>query len=211
MVIVVYIHLYFTSLRRHYTTAAGEKGTNMNDLQIFVYSGEQLRTVQRDDGLWWVLRDVCRVLGLTTPARVAERLDDDEKGVSQIHTPGGTQEVTIINEPGLYSVILRSDKPEAKQFKRWVTHDVLPSIRKTGAYGIPPEQVARITALQKRLDEWRSLTDEMERLTADACQKARVFREHYDKLREQRDRCRRNLRAVEQALTDEIRNLKEVN
>lgn len=183
----------------------------MNDLQIFVYSGEQLRTVQRDDGLWWVLRDVCRVLGLTTPARVAERLDDDEKGVSQIHTPGGTQEVTIINEPGLYSVILRSDKPEAKQFKRWVTHDVLPSIRKTGAYGIPPEQVARITALQKRLDEWRSLTDEMERLTADACQKARVFREHYDKLREQRDRCRRNLRAVEQALTDEIRNLKEVN
>ena len=108
-------------------------------------------------------------------------------------------------------MILRSDKPEAKQFKRWVTHDVLPSIRKTGAYGIPPEQVARITALQKRLDEWRSLTDEMERLTADACQKARVFREHYDKLREQRDRCRWNLRAVEQALTDEIRNLKEVN
>lgn len=183
----------------------------MNDLQIFVYSGEQLRTVQRDDGLWWVLRDVCRVLGLTTPARVAERLDDDEKGVSQIHTLGGTQEVTIINEPGLYSVILRSDKPEAKEFKRWVTHDVLPSIRKTGAYGIPPEQVARITALQKRLDEWRSLTDEMERLTADACQKARVFREHYDKLREQRDRCRWNLRAVEQALTDEIRTLKEVN
>lgn len=182
----------------------------MNDLQIFVYSGEQLRTIQRDDGLWWVLRDVCRVLGLTTPAKVAERLDDDEKGVSLIHTPGGTQEMTIINEPGLYTVILRSDKPEAKAFKRWVTHDVLPSIRKTGAYGVPPERVAKITALQKRLDEWHELTDELERLTADACQKARVFREHYDQLREQRDRCRRNLRAVEQALTDEIRNLKEV-
>lgn len=182
----------------------------MNNLQIFVYGGEQLRTVQRDDGLWWVLRDVCRVLGLTTPAKVAERLDDDEKGVSLIHTPGGTQEMTIINEPGLYTVILRSDKPEAKAFKRWVTHDVLPSIRKTGAYGIPPERLARITALQKRLDEWHELTDELERLTADACQKARVFREHYDQLRGQRDRCRRNLRAVEQALTDEIRNLKEV-
>ena len=68
--------------------------------------------------------EVCRVLGMTTPAKVARRLDDDEKGVSQIHTPGGTQEVTIVNEPGLYSVILRSDKPEAKTFKRWVTHEV---------------------------------------------------------------------------------------
>lgn len=182
----------------------------MNDLQIFVYSGEQLRTIQRDDGLWWVLRDVCRVLNIANSKNVSARLDDDEKGVHLVDTPGGTQEMTIINEPGLYSVILRSDKPEAKQFKRWVTHDVLPSIRKTGAYGIPPERVAKITALQKRLDEWHELTDELERLTADACQKARVFREHYDQLREQRDRCRRNLRAVEQALTDEIRNLKEV-
>lgn len=182
----------------------------MNDLQIFVYSGEQLRTIQRDDGLWWVLRDVCRVLNIANSKNVSARLDDDEKGVHLVDTPGGTQEMTIINEPGLYSVILRSDKPEAKAFKRWVTHDVLPSIRKTGAYGVPPERVARITALQKRLDEWHELTDELERLTADACQKARVFREHYDQLREQRDRCRRNLRAVEQALTDEIRNLKEV-
>lgn len=182
----------------------------MNDLQIFVYSGEQLRTVQRDDSLWWVLRDVCRVLNIANSKNVSARLDDDEKGVHLVDTPGGTQEMTIINEPGLYAVILRSDKPEAKAFKRWVTHDVLPSIRKTGAYGIPPERLARITALQKRLDEWHELTDELERLTADACQKARVFREHYDQLREQRDRCRRNLRAVEQALTDEIRNLKEV-
>ena len=184
----------------------------MNDLQIFIYSGEQLRTVQRDDGLWWVLRDVCRVLNIGNVTDTKKRLDPDEVDLTDlIDGMGRVQSTTIINEPGLYSVILRSDKPEAKEFKRWVTHDVLPSIRKTGAYGIPPEQVARITALQKRLDEWRSLTDEMERLTADACQKARVFREHYDKLREQRDRCRRNLRAVEQALTDEIRNLKEVN
>lgn len=183
----------------------------MNNLQIFVYGGEQLRTVQRDDGLWWVLRDVCRVLNIANSKNVSARLDDDEKGVHLVDTPGGTQEMTIINEPGLYAVILRSDKPEAKAFKRWVTHDVLPSIRKTGAYGVPPERVAKITALQKRLDEWHELTDELERLTADACQKARVFREHYDQLREQRDRCRRNLRAVERALTDEIRSLGEVN
>lgn len=183
----------------------------MNDLQIFVYSGEQLRTVQRDDGLWWVLRDVCRVLNIGNVTDTKKRLDPDEVDLTDlIDSMGRVQATTIINEPGLYAVILRSDKPEAKAFKRWVTHDVLPSIRKTGAYGVPPERVAKITALQKRLDEWHELTNELEHLTADACQKARVFREHYDQLREQRDRCRRNLRAVEQALTDEIRNLKEV-
>lgn len=177
----------------------------MNDLQIFVYSGEQLRTVQRDDGLWWVLRDVCRVLGLTTPARVAERLDDDEKGVSQIHTLGGTQEVTIINEPGLYGVILRSDKPEAKRFKRWVTHEVLPSIRKTGAYGVPPERLARINALQEQLDEWRQLARESEENTANACREARRMREIYDRLRGQRDTCRQYVATYESLLANEIR------
>lgn len=59
----------------------------MNNLQIFVYSGEQLRTVQRDDGLWWVLRDVCRVLNIQNAADIKKRLDDDEKGVGQIYTP----------------------------------------------------------------------------------------------------------------------------
>ena len=108
-------------------------------MQIFEYQGNEVRTIQHGDEVWWVLRDVCRVLGMTTPAKVAERLDDDEKGVSLIHTPGGYQEITIVNEPGLYSVILRSDKPEAKTFKRWVTHEVLPSIRKTGAYNVGQE------------------------------------------------------------------------
>ena len=111
----------------------------MNNLQIFIYGGEQLRTVQRDDGLWWVLRDVCRVLGMSNPAMVAGRLDEDERAdVSLPYTSSNgvtqTRVTTIINEPGLYAVILRSDKPEAKAFKRWVTHDVLPSIRKTGGY-----------------------------------------------------------------------------
>ena len=107
----------------------------MNNLQIFVYSGEQLRTVQRDDGLWWVLMDVCQVLGIANHKMVAQRLDEDEVSLADlIDTMGRTQKTTIINEPGLYAVILRSDKPEAKAFKRWVTHDVLPSIRKTGGY-----------------------------------------------------------------------------
>ena len=110
--------------------------TAMSDMQIFNYGEYPVRTVLQDGEPWWVLTDVCRVLGLTTPARVAERLDEDEKGVSLTHTPGGPQNMTIINESGLYHIILRSDKPEAKPFRRWVTHEVLPAIRRDGAYSI---------------------------------------------------------------------------
>ena len=107
----------------------------MNEMQVFKYEDNEVRTVERNGEVWWVLADVCRVLGLTTPAKVAKRLDADEKGVNLIHTLGGDQNVTIISESGLYKVILRSDKPEAKKFTRWVTHEVLPSIRRTGGYG----------------------------------------------------------------------------
>lgn len=106
----------------------------MNEIQTFNYNSNEVRTIQRDGEPWFVLRDVCGVLALGTPAKVAERLDEDEKGVSQIHTPGGDQSMTIINESGLYNVILRSDKPEAKPFRKWVTSDVLPTIRRHGMY-----------------------------------------------------------------------------
>lgn len=112
----------------------------MNELQTFTYNSAQVRTVEKGGEPWFVLKDVCEILGLGTPARVAERLDDDEKGMSQIHTPGGKQEMTIISESGLYNVILRSDKPEAKPFRKWVTGEVLPSIRKTGSYSVKPEK-----------------------------------------------------------------------
>ena len=103
-------------------------------MQIFEYQGNEVRTIQHGDEVWWVLKDVCRVLSLSTPHKVAERLEEDERNlIPLIDSMGRTQKNTIVNEPGLYSVILRSDKPEAKTFKRWVTHEVLPSIRKTGA------------------------------------------------------------------------------
>lgn len=172
----------------------------MNDLQIFIYGGEQLRTVQRPDGLWWVLRDVCQVLGLAEPHRVASRLDDDEKGRTQMTTPGGTQEVTIINEPGLYAVILRSDKPEAKAFKRWVTHEVLPSIRRTGAYGVPPERLAHLHELQAKLEEWRGLERDFTRYTAES-------RKQYERDRANRDKCRAHVQAYEAAVAEEIKAL----
>ena len=186
----------------------------MNDLQIFVYSGEQLRTVQRDDGLWWVLRDVCQVLGLTTPARVAERLDEDEKAeVSLTHTSSNgvtqTRVTTIINEPGLYAVILRSDKPEAKQFKRWVTHDVLPSIRKTGAYGVPPERLAKLDEYQAKLDRNRKLLADIERITAQAGRQAHEARKCYDEWRKTREGIRDNVRFWKECIAQEIRQLSE--
>jgi prophage antirepressor-like protein len=107
----------------------------MENLQIFNYGERPVRTLMKDGEPWWVLKDACDILGLSTPAKVAERLDDDEKGMSLIHTPGGPQQLTMVNEPGLYGVILRSDKPEARKFKRWLTHSVLPQIRKTGSFG----------------------------------------------------------------------------
>lgn len=172
----------------------------MNDLQIFIYGGEQLRTIQQPDGLWWVLRDVCRVLNIQNAADIKKRLDDDEKGVGQIYTPGGTQEVTIINEPGLYAVILRSDKPEAKAFKRWVTHEVLPSIRRTGAYGVPPERLAHLNELQAKLEEWRGLEREFVQCTAES-------RKRYETNREWRDKCRKYVKIYETAVAEEIKAL----
>jgi prophage antirepressor-like protein len=98
------------------------------------YKGVSLRTVEINGELWWVLKDVCNILDIKNSGDVASRLDDDEKGVGLIDTLGGKQNMVIINEFGLNSVILLSAKPEAKQFKRWVTHEVLPSIRKHGGY-----------------------------------------------------------------------------
>lgn len=83
---------------------------------------------------WWVLADVCKVLEIAQPHHAASRLDDDEKDRAIVTTLGGSQEMTIINESGLYSLILTSRKPAAKRFKKWVTSEVLPAIRKTGGY-----------------------------------------------------------------------------
>ena len=143
----------------------------MNDLQIFTYNETPLRTLERDTEIWWVLKDVCGVLSIGNVSDVASRLDDDEKGVGEIDTLKGKQKVTIVNEPGLYNVILRSDKREAKDFKRWVTHEVLPQIRRTGAYStnqpMTPAQLIAAQAqvlvdMEKRMDEMQSQTEALE-------------------------------------------------
>ena len=106
----------------------------MNEMQTFVYSGAEVRTVQKDGAPWFVLKDVCGVLGISKYRDVAERLDPDERGLVRVDTLGGSQEMTCISESGLYNVILRSDKPEAKPFRKWVTAEVLPAIRRSGGY-----------------------------------------------------------------------------
>ena len=107
----------------------------MNEVKIFENEkfGE-IRTVVINGEPWFVAADVCRALEISNSRDAVQRLDEDEKGVVLTDTRGGQQSMTAINEPGLYVLVLGSRKPEAKEFKRWITHDVIPTIRKTGGY-----------------------------------------------------------------------------
>lgn len=116
----------------------------MNDLKIFENEAfGAVRVVERDGEPWFVARDVCECLELGNPRTSIALLDEDEKGVHTMDTPGGQQEMSIVSEAGLYSLILRSRKPEAKAFKRWITHEVLPAIRRHGAY-LTPDMVEKV-------------------------------------------------------------------
>ena len=106
----------------------------MNKIIPFDYHGNEVRSLMINNEPWFVAKDVCKILEIGTEQ--IRRLDDDEKGLRSMHTPGGEQEMSIVSESGLYSLTLGSKKPEAKPFKRWITHDVLPALRKTGAYSI---------------------------------------------------------------------------
>ena len=108
----------------------------MNEIKIFESETfGKIRVTEINGEPWFVLTDICKTLSLTSPHKVADRLEEDEKGRSLIPTLGGAQEMAVISESGLYAVILRSDKPQAKPFRKWVTSEVIPSIRKHGTYG----------------------------------------------------------------------------
>lgn len=140
----------------------------MNDILVFHYKSGEVRTVELNGEPWFVLKDVCAVLGISNHKMTAQRLDADEVSLTDLtDSMGRQQETTVINESGLYNVILRSDKPEAKPFRKWVTSEVLPSIRKTGGYRMPKlskemqalfllddrtqKQEARLTALENTM------------------------------------------------------------
>ena len=109
----------------------------MTDLQIFNNDRfGQVRIVPVDGELMFVAKDVCDCLEITKHRDAISRLDSDERGSVKLDTPGGKQDIAAINEYGLYNLVLSSRKPEAKEFKRWITHDVIPAIRKTGSYSM---------------------------------------------------------------------------
>lgn len=126
----------------------------MSNLVVFSHeSFGNVRTTMIDGNPWFVAKDVCECLEIRNSRDAITGLDDDEKGVANIDTLGGDQRMLTINESGLYSLVLRSRKPEAKTFKRWITHEVLPSIRKTGGYGNTPKALPKdyVSALEALL------------------------------------------------------------
>ena len=124
----------------------------MNEI-VKVYKNSPVRIVEKGGEPWFVAKDVCDILALGNPRSSIALLDEDERGVHSMDTPSGKQEMGIISEADLYSLILRSRKPEAKAFKRWVTHEVLPSIRKTGAYLSPGMSNEQVKVLVATLEE----------------------------------------------------------
>lgn len=112
----------------------------MNKLQNFNFSGQEVRIITINNEPWFIGKDVADILGYSNSRKtLSDHVDDEDKGVTKSDTLGGNQNITIINESGLYSLILKSKKAEAKQFKRWVTSEVLPTIRKHGAYNAQPQ------------------------------------------------------------------------
>ena len=143
-----------------------------NALQVFEYKGANVRTIERDGEAWFVAKDVCDVLEIADYHQAVEALDDDERGRYSVPTPGGNQLMTAISEPGLYALVLKSRKPEAKEFSRWVRHEVLPAIRQHGGYLTPakmeeallnPDVIIRLAqALKAEREKVTALTEQVE-------------------------------------------------
>ena len=124
----------------------------MNEI-VKLYKENPVRIIEKDGEPWFVAKDVAVILGYRDSYTLVRRLDEDERGTRKVCTPSAEQEMTVINEAGLYNAILCSNKAEAKAFKRWVTHDVLPSIRKTGAYLAPNLPLEKLQNLIETIGE----------------------------------------------------------
>lgn len=140
-----------------------------------MFKGHELRIVELNREPWFVAADVCAVLGIKNSHDAVERLDSDEKATSVVPTQFGAKEMNLVNESGLYALIFKSRKKEAKQFKRWITHDVLPSIRKHGAYMTPdkieevllnPDTIIQLATNLKTEQEARAKLEQQQKLDA---------------------------------------------
>jgi anti-repressor protein len=145
-------------------------------LEVFQYADREVRTISIDGELWFVLSDICGVLDIANAGNVAGRLDEADVRQTDIRSGGQRRAVTIVSEAGMYEVVIRSDKPEARQFRWWVTHEVIPTIRRTGAYTVEtPEQLMaravlnaqeiiarkneRIAVLEPMAEAWEEIAD----------------------------------------------------
>lgn len=127
----------------------------MADIQVFNYQDSTVRTVEVNGETWFVLSDVCKILDIGNTTDVTNRLDQDEfDKIEVVNSIGRKQQSSVVSESGLYNIILRSNKPEAKPFRKWVTSEVLPTIRKTGTYAMQPAPAlspAQLIAAQAQL------------------------------------------------------------
>lgn len=136
----------------------------MNGMNItpFLFEGECLvRVIIRDGAVWFVATDVCKALGFgpTRVSEVVEALEEDEKGYGEVVTLGGIQRVRIVSESGLYALIFRSRKPAAIRFRKWVTQEVLPALRKTGGYRIDEKETkVRLADRRVKMNERNAAT-----------------------------------------------------
>ena len=136
----------------------------MNDLKVWNYEDSKVRTVEIDGKIWFVAKDVASVLNYSNPRdAVSRHVDEEDKGVVKHDTLGGVQNLAIINESGVYALIFGSKLPTAKKFKRWVTSEVLPSIRKNGSYSI---DTALTPELQVLIQHERMMQEQKKQLDA---------------------------------------------
>lgn len=130
----------------------------MEQIMPFEYQKKPVRVIMQEDAPWWIAKDVCEVLAIRNHRDALAHLDEDEKGVVITDTLGGPQQLNTVNESGVYHLIFQSRKPEAKAFRKWVTTEVLPQIRRTGRFEIvqrraerPVTLEARVAALEQRI------------------------------------------------------------
>ena len=160
--------------------------TNQPLERIFHYNAQPFRTVQSDGEAWFVAVDICKMLGLAQVSRAVGRLDEDEVRLLKVtHPQNPDRSVTVnaVNEAGLYQLILSSNKPEAKLFRRWVTSEVIPALRQTGYYQLSERQSERGNLLQFSRRDLIHLA-----LSAEAeCEKLRPKAEYFDRVADTRD------------------------
>lgn len=122
----------------------------MNNVQEFLYENSPIRMIESNGETWWVLKDICKLLSIENHKNITKRLEEDEVGTFELPHPQSKEkklEMLCVNESGLYSVILRSDKPDAKAFRRWITHEILPEIHRTGGYNAISAEILEDSSL----------------------------------------------------------------